>query len=149
MARVRVRNARYVPVLLRLIVRFRPGQDEGWSKQQLNEDLNRFLSPWAYEQGADLEIGGKFYANSIIDYVDRRDYVDYVAHLRLFTVEGSDIKAGTLGATGDYHVSASEPDTVLVAARQHHIEVLSTTGEQFEPFTGIGYMKIDLDLMVA
>jgi hypothetical protein len=63
-------------------VRFAPGQDERRAAR-LSDDLNRFLSPWAYDEGAELIIGGKIYANSILDFVDRRDYVDYVAEIKL------------------------------------------------------------------
>ena len=48
---------------------------------------NTPINPWAYEEGADVVIGGKIYANSIVDFLDRRPYVDYVAHIRLFTSE--------------------------------------------------------------
>src|SRR5690606_18520940 len=80
-ATIRVRNPRYLAVLVRLGVRFAPGIDEGFAKQRLNQDLIRLLSPWAFDGGhrADLMIGGRIYASSIIDFVDRCDYVDYVA----------------------------------------------------------------------
>ncbi|HZN93093.1 MAG TPA: baseplate J/gp47 family protein, partial [Myxococcales bacterium] len=63
-AAVRVRNAQYVQVQVRMGVRFKRGVDEGFAQTKLIEDLVRFLSPWAFDEGAELMIGGKIYANS-------------------------------------------------------------------------------------
>ncbi len=145
---LRVRNAHYVPVLVRLGVRFRAGQDEGFARKRLNDDLVRFLSPWAYGEGAELMIGGRIYANSILDFVDRRDYVDYVAEIKLFRGRGPDdfelIPPGV-----DYHVATDRPDQVLVAAQDHVIDVIPELGYQQASFTGINYMKIELDFIVG
>jgi hypothetical protein len=141
-ARVRVRNAQYVPVRVRLSVRFRSGVDEGFGKQQLNQDLVRFLSPWAYDEGAELMIGGRIYASSILDFVDRLDYIDYVADLKLFrTRDGVPVQVPGL-------VETDRPDQVLVAARQHDIDVIPELYQQAS-FTGLNYMKIELDFIVG
>jgi hypothetical protein len=149
-ASIRVRNAQYVPVLVRLGVRFTPGIDERFAKTRLNADLIRFLSPWAYDEGAELMIGGKIYANSILDLVDRLDYVEYVAELKLFRGrEDGGFDPIEPQADDGYHVPTSRPDQVLVAARQHHIDVISELGYQQESFIGLNYMKIELDFTVG
>jgi hypothetical protein len=131
-ANVRVRNPVYVPVTVRLAVRFTDASDIGAARKLLNADLIRFLSPWAYDEGADVAIGGSIHANSILEYVDRLGYVDYVSDLKLFTRPGR-------GAI-DY-VSTEQPDQVLVAAHTHHIDGSN-------PGRGIGYMKMDVDFVV-
>jgi hypothetical protein len=146
-ATVEVRNARYVPVRVRLGVRFRPGQDEGFAKQRLREDLIRCLSPWAFDEGAELMIGGSIYANSILDFVDRRDYVDYVADIKLFRGEGKD-DFTLIPSSAEYHIATKRPDEVLVAARQHDIDVIPELGYEQAAFTGINYMKLELDFIV-
>lgn len=147
---VRVRNARFVQVKVRVGVQFRGSGDEGFYKRLLNEELNRFLSPWAYDEGADIVIGRKIFANSIVSFIDSRDYVDYVATIKLFSSEdGSNFKyAQPLPGQG-YFVSTDRPDGVLVAARQHEIDIIPEAGYQAASFTGINYMKIGLDLVVA
>src|SRR5690606_18094739 len=67
-ARIRVRNPRYVSVQVRLGVRFRAGIDEGVAQRRLNDELVRFLSPWAFDDGAEVAIGGRIYASSILDF---------------------------------------------------------------------------------
>lgn len=150
-AAITARNARYVPVLVRLGVRFVAGQDEGFARRRLNEDLVRFLSPWAYDDGIDLTIGSRIYASSIVDFVDRRDYVDYVAEIKLFRGRGpDDFELIPPPADGeDYHVATEQPDQVLVAARDHVIDVIAELGYQAESFTGINYMKVELDFIVG
>jgi hypothetical protein len=147
-ASIRVRNAHYVPVLVRLGVRFLPGVEEGFARKRLNEDLVRFLSPWAYDEGAELMIGGKIYSSSIIDFVDRRDYVDYVAEVKLFRGRGDD-DFEMIPPQLDYHVATDRPDQVLVAARQHVIDVIPELGYQQASFNGLNYMKIELDFIVG
>jgi hypothetical protein len=149
-ATVKVRNAHYLPVKLRLAVRFHRGKDEGFYKKLLNEELNRFLSPWAYEEGADLVFGGKIYANSIVNFVDQRPYVDFVVGLRFFISEdGKNFLPVLPPKSEGYYVAARRPDGVLVAAREHEIDLISEAGYEAKQFTGINYMRIELDFIVA
>jgi hypothetical protein len=138
-AAIKVKNAHYISVWLKFGVRFLPGHDEGYLKQSLNDELNRFLSPWAYEEGADIVIGGRIYANSIINFIEERPYVDYVARFKLFRSEDEQ----------GYWVDAGRADGVLVAARRHVIDIIPETGYEEEWFTGIGYMQIGWDFFVS
>jgi len=151
-ARVQVKNAHYVSVKLRFGVRFKEGLDAGYHKRLLNEELKRFLSPWAYEEGADIVIGGKIYANSIIDFLDRRSYVDYVVEIKLFSAEDETNYKMALPSSlpGEgYFVEAARPDAVLVAARKHTIDLISEEGYEEKTFGGINYMKLELDFIVG
>lgn len=146
-ATVEVRNAHYVPVKVRCGVRFLPGRDEGYCRQRLMDELNRFLSPWAYDEGADIVIGGSLYANSIINFIDQRDYVDYIAGFKLFV--GDDERYVQEPADGGYRASANRPDAVLVAARQHRFDVIPDADYRIEEFTGVNYMMVELDFIPA
>lgn len=148
-ARIRVRNAQYVPVQVRLGVRFQKRTDERYARQQINEDLVRFLSPWAFDEKAEPVIGGRIYAISILDYVDRLDYVDYVTDLELFRSEAGKFGLVPRPAAGDYHVAPRQQDQVLVAAQQHYIDVIPESGYQQSSFIGINYMRIGLDFIVS
>ena len=146
---VRVRNPHFVQVKIRVGVRFRSSGNDGFYTSQLNEELNRFLSPWAYDDGADIVIGGKIFANSIVGFIDGRDYVDYVATIELFRIDdGITTQAQPLPSQGHY-VATDRPDGVLVAARRHEIDVIPETGYVATSFTGINYMKLELDFVVA
>lgn len=149
-ATVKVKNATFVPVKVRFGVRFRPGYNEGFYRQQLNEDINHFLSPWAYEEGADIVIGGRIYANVLINFIEERPYVDFVAQMKLFSSEdGKSFQLALPSDTDGYWIETNRPDGVLVAARQHIIDVLPETGYEEEFFIGLGYMKIELDFVIG
>ncbi len=146
-ARLRVRNAHFIPVKVRCGVRFMPGTDEGWCRQQLNDDLNRFLSPWAYADGADLVIGGSLYANSIIHFIETRPYVDYIAGLRLFT--GDQGRFTLVPDQPEHSIAPQRADAVLVAADRHAFDVIAANDQRVQGFEGIGSMRIELDFSIA
>jgi hypothetical protein len=153
-ATVRVRNPSFLKVKIRLGVRFREGQEERFSQQRLINDLKRFLSPWAFDQGAEISIGGTIYASSIVDFADRLDYVDYVAqiYLVLLDANGDPIpssEADGLGASVSARGPDGGPDVVLVSAPDHQIDLISELGYDSRSFTGIGYMQIQFDFIVA
>ena len=81
--------------------------------------------------------------------MERRDYVDYVAQLELFTSADEGQTFNLVPETSDYHVSAQRPDGVLVAARDHQFDVISHADYRVEAFSGINYMSIELDFIVA
>ncbi len=153
-ATVRVRNPRFLPVRIRLGVRFREGHEERFSKQRLITDLKRFLSPWAFAGGAEISIGGTIYATSIVDFADRLDYVDYVAQIHLVLLNANGVALPRTETDGlDASVSAlgpdGGPDVVLVSAQDHQIDLISDLGYDAGSFTGIGYMQIEFDFIVA
>jgi len=147
LARVNVQNARFVALKVRVGVRFMPGEDEGYSRQRLNDELNRFLSPWAFDEGADLVIGGRIYASSIIDFIESRPEVDFVAELKLFTDETGVFKL--IPPEDGYHAGTSGPDGILVAAPEHEFDVISDADYRVDALRGIDYMKVELDFIVA
>ena len=116
---------------------FSAGRNEGYYKQLLNEELNRFLSPWAYDEGADIVIGGRIYANVIINFIEQRPYVDYVANIKLFSSEdGRTFHWRNLRA---WMAIGSKPRgrmACLVAARQHEIDLIAETGYEEKVLSG-------------
>lgn len=147
-ATVRVQNAIFLPVKIRLGVRFREDQEERFSQQRLREDLVRFLSPWAYDEVAEIRIGGAIYATSIVDFVDRLNYVDYVATIRLSLLDRSEtIIQSEEGLAAS--IKAPGPEVVLVSSRFHTIDIISENDYSVQSLTGIGYMQIGFDFIVA
>lgn len=149
-AAIEVVNAHYVAVRVRLGVRFRVDGNDGYYTQRLNDDINRFLSPWAYAEGADLAIGGRIYANSIVDFVERRSYVDYVAGIKLFrSDDGERFQMVPPPADGSgAFVGTTRPDAVLTTAREHEIDVLRDGLYEETRMTGINFMKLELDFFI-
>jgi hypothetical protein len=149
-AAISVENAYYVPVKVRFAVRFLPRGNDGFYRRLLNDEIVRFLSPWAYEGGADIVIGGKIYANTLIDFIEERSYVDYVAEVKLFSSEDRRTFRPAVASPGEgSYVATDRPNGVLVSVRQHEIDMIAETGYEAETFRGINYMKIELDFTVG
>ena len=144
-ARFTINNPTYVYLTTRLNVRFRQGYNTSYATQALNQELQRYLAPWAYDRSADIVFGGGINANLIVNFVDERPYVDYVAGITLHI--GSEEGASDHPRVdNEYRVDS---DAILVSSRQHTIDVITEEGFEEEFFTGINYMKIELDFTVA
>ena len=134
-------------VRVRLGVRFRPGGDETFDTRRLADHLNRFLAPWAFDEGGDITIGQRISATSIVAFVDDLPFVDFVGGCRLFVSE--DGETYIPGASdGDAAETATE-DGVLTPAQRHEIDVISDDVFEQDQFSGIGYMKIELDFVMT
>ncbi len=144
----RVQNPRFCSLRLRCSVRLLPGCNPGFYFPLLNDELCRFLSPWAYDNSADIVFGGRISANSIVYFIEQRSYIDYVTDLKLFLImDGQEPKPVT-DQSSDLASLTGAPDIILVSALQHQIDPIS---DQYTStsFVGIDYMKLGLDFSVA
>lgn len=76
--KVNVKNPRYEQLQLRFKVRFTEGADQGYYRQLLEEEIIRFLSPWAYQDEEDIVFGNQVYKSDALDFAEKRPYVDFV-----------------------------------------------------------------------
>jgi hypothetical protein len=81
---VLVSNPVYEALLVDSRVRFKSGFDPGFHSALLEEELKRFLSPWAFEEGKDIVFGGKVHASEILAFIEGRDYVEHVTDFALY-----------------------------------------------------------------
>lgn len=77
-------NPDYETLLVDCSVSFHHGFDPGFYTAQLQEDIRRFLSPWAYDEGQDIIFGGKIYKSEILAFIEGRPYVDFVINFRMY-----------------------------------------------------------------
>lgn len=152
-ATVVVRNAAYRGVCVRIGVRFSEKTNQAYWMGRLGEELNRFLSPWAYDDGADIAVGGRIYASSIVEFVDRRPYVDYVAGISLFYTDDEGERIVYVFPPGEeggaYCVEAGGADRVLVAFPRHRIDLLTTAHYDARLYRGVGFMELEMDFVVG
>ncbi|MCK5086857.1 MAG: hypothetical protein KAQ90_05020, partial [Melioribacteraceae bacterium] len=79
-----VENPEYEEVQVEFNVEFNKGVDKGYYTQKLMDEIIKFLSPWAFEEGSDIIFGGKIHSSSIINFIEERSYVDYLTNFKLF-----------------------------------------------------------------
>ena len=108
-----VMNPEYEEVEISLKVKFRPGYDENYYQKVLNEDLTKFLSPWAFEKSVDLQFGTTLHKSIIINYIEKLKYVDFITDLQI--KHQGELKTS---------IVPSNPKAILVSAKEHKISSL-------------------------
>lgn len=103
-------NPDYEEVRVSLKVKFYPQFDEALYIDKLNEDITRFLSPWAFSERERINFDGKLYLSVLIDYVEELPYVDYLQDVKLFQ---NDVATTT--------AEPSSPRAILASAKRHDI----------------------------
>lgn len=88
---IAVHNPVFEPIYATFNVKFRSSYDSGFYEKQLKIDMIRYLSPWIYDDGIELTFGGKIHRSAILNFVEKREYVDYVADFKLFH-QGNDVE---------------------------------------------------------
>jgi hypothetical protein len=152
--KVVVKNPRYERIKYRVAVRFREKTEQGYYLKQLNQELVRFLSPWAYEEQSDIAFGSSIHSSTVIHFIETRPYVDYVAKLKLIEqTTDSDAIHSRINTT--YQINESnlaqvkQADSILVSASEHFIDLITTVDYEEEEFEGINYMIVGVDFIVA
>ncbi|MBV8255956.1 MAG: hypothetical protein JO154_25400 [Chitinophaga sp.] len=81
---VRARNPLYEQILVAFRVQFITGTDKGFYLKKLNDEIVRFLTPWAFDDSAAPVFGQKVYASAIINFIEERPYVDFITDFAMF-----------------------------------------------------------------
>lgn len=137
-AQYRVRNARFIVLSVEVTVQFHTGSDPGYYRRRLSEELAEYLSPWAFDTGADIHFGGRIYPAQVLVFIETRPYVDFVSALRL-NAEGLPASTDAFSA-----LDPPSPDTVWVSNPTHDIRLYTdvvlpaTRGERGIEFDAVG-----------
>jgi len=106
---------------VRFSLRLQPGRDETYFANLLKQAITRFLSPWAFSEDGAPSFSGKVYKSSLVDFVERQPYVDYVTDFQLFQdVPGQASSSDLDEAVGSTAVSM----LVSAAASKHEITLI-------------------------
>ncbi|MGD9556361.1 MAG: baseplate J/gp47 family protein, partial [Mangrovibacterium sp.] len=114
-------NPLYETVKLDFRVKFYDQFDPNTYLKRLNEDLIRYLSPWAFGDFSGMHFGGTLYKSVIVRFLETRPYVDFVSRVRMIHRLDEDDEN-----TDDRQViSASSARTILVSAPEHSIQLIN------------------------
>jgi len=117
-------NPEYEKVVIRLNVKFYAEYDENFYKKQLNEDIAKFLSPWAFDTSKDILFGIELHQSTVIDYVEKLYYVDYLAELEMAKIKDDTAAENPNDLTALEFlpsISPSNPKRILVSVKDHII----------------------------
>ncbi len=116
--KIEVENPTYEEVKTSFKVKFNKGVDKGYYAQLLNNEIIKYLSPWAFEEGNDILFGGKIHTSHIIDFIEERSYVDYLTDFKLYKyIEGEKYEL-------DYEAAAESSKSILVSYPEHGVSVI-------------------------
>lgn len=78
-----VLNPLYEKVRVICDVKFNTGYDPSYYKQVLNDDIKKYLAPWAYDEGSEISFGNKLHRSVILNYIEEQAYVDYLINFSI------------------------------------------------------------------
>ena len=81
--KLHVVNPRFEEVQFQFDVVITPPLDENFYVKQLSLDIEKFLCPWAWDTGKDIEFGGKISKSVVLNFIEERYYVDYVTCFKM------------------------------------------------------------------
>ncbi|HVI44762.1 MAG TPA: baseplate J/gp47 family protein [Chitinophaga sp.] len=126
-AKVQVINPVYQPVDFKGNIRFKEGLDVNFYGKKLIREVQAFMSPWINTGSQDIVFGGTLMMSSVLQFVEQRDYIDFVTEFTMFTN-----KDGTNGPPV-MAVTADTPWSVLVAGRQDYISITACNSNVSQP----------------
>jgi hypothetical protein len=120
-----VKNPIFEEITVSFKVKFHAGFDIGFYGKKLNEEIRRFLAPWAYGP-QDVIFGGRIHKSMILNFVEDRPYVDFVT---CFTMDqiipGLPYEAPLVLKNVDEAISTTSA-SILTSAPGHTVEVMET-----------------------
>jgi Baseplate J-like protein len=153
---VKVKNPIYQPVLYRLAVRFNQRGGDAFFSEKLNHDIQKMLSPWAFQRDIPVSFGGLLYQSTLIQYIESLSYVDYVASVKVFehvldenAASEQNVQEPQYQLLPEGTAVARRVDAILSSANQHIIESINEESFEQGRYKGIGYMIIGLDFVIA
>jgi hypothetical protein len=136
-----VLNPIYEKVTVKFDVRFMPEiTATDFHIRKLRDAIVRFLSPWAFDDAAEINFGGKVFKSSILHFVEKQPYVDYVVNFQMMHRESAQDLAV---------VEAETPRTVLVPAPAEDMDIRHIPDEHYCPAENLirrntlGYLNLE------
>jgi hypothetical protein len=108
--RFRAMNPRYEAIDFCITVKLLPGKDRNYYQKQLAEDIKEFMAPWAIGDYYKLTFGQCVTRSDIIQFLETRDYVDYILQLKMIMENDS-----TNNCEEPFEICPSTPRSILIA----------------------------------
>jgi hypothetical protein len=117
---VHTRNPEYEELQLDFKVQFKRNYEFGFYSKKLNDDLIRYLSPWAFSPSFEISFGGRVHKSVILNFVEELEYVDFITSFKMYH------RSGENPATKDVNeIEVINPSAILVSSANHLINPVS------------------------
>ncbi|WP_326984362.1 baseplate J/gp47 family protein [Chryseobacterium sp. MYb264] len=111
--KAQVINPNYKEAKVQTKVKFFEQYDETFYLRQLDEDIKKYISPWAFTDSKDIDFNVELNVNQLINYLEQLYYVDYI----------DDIKILVNNVIQKKSLIEVDPKSILVSAKQHHVTI--------------------------
>lgn len=111
--KAQVVNPNYIEAKIETKVKFFDQYDETFYTQQLDEDIRKYISPWAFIETKDIDFNIKLNVNQLVNYMEKLYYVDYI----------DDVKILVNNILQKQSLIEVDPKSILVSAKQHNITI--------------------------
>ncbi len=142
---IRVVNPRYEAIQAEFWVEFKsPYKDNfGYYQRELQREIIGFLSPWTANSGAEIHFGGKVYRSSILNFVEKQPYVDYVLNFQMH--RGDELNLREVVASSARSILVSVPFFENPTHSQGHLIKAVETCAANRPIASdrLGYQALD------
>ena len=112
----RAENPIFEPVRFEFSVRFYQQYDPKGYTKILNEELKKFLSPWAYDSQAEIQFGGAIYKSRMIAFIEELPYVDYISGFRMYNT--------AVKSKSRDEITADSSRAILTSYKEHTISII-------------------------
>ncbi|UUC46526.1 baseplate J/gp47 family protein [Flavobacterium cerinum] len=111
--KAQVINPNYQEATIKASVRFFDKYDEAFYSKQLDEDIKKYISPWAFGDSDVVSFNVKLNVNQLVNYLEQLYYVDYIDELQ--------VSVNNIPQTK--YLIEVDPKSILVSAKQHVITI--------------------------
>jgi hypothetical protein len=119
-------------------INFTDNIDTGFYMKQLQNEIQAFLSPWAFGNGSEITMGGFLYKSSIIEFIESKPYVNFILSISIL-VNGKILEENEITA---------DEKTANVSAYYHRIIPVKTDAVTCQTDQGIDQMIVDINFDV-
>jgi hypothetical protein len=111
--KAQVINPNYQEAKVQTTVKFFEEYDEVFYMKQLDEDIKKYISPWAFTDTKNIDFNVELNVNQLINYLEQLYYVDYIDEIKILVNNAVQKKS----------LIEVDPKSILVSAKQHQITI--------------------------
>ena len=127
--RVQVKAPKLEKLELDFKVKFREtlGADSNLNKQLLEDVINAYLSPWAYDENTPISFQTSIEKSRIIQLIEKQSYVDYIAEFKVNHLILAETTDKIIKTISDVAEITPKTDFTLFIPNKHKIAPITNT----------------------
>ncbi|RZJ45186.1 MAG: phage baseplate protein, partial [Chryseobacterium sp.] len=106
-------NPNYKEAKVEAKVKFFEQYDEAFYLKQLDEDIKKYISPWAFTDSNEIDFNVVLNVNQLVNYLEQLHYVDYI----------DEVKILVNNVLQKQSLIEVDPKSILVSAKQHIVGI--------------------------